>query len=105
MTTPAAERPHRLTLSEIVSLMLSKGGREHSSVTLTRNAKGETQIEVAVRTGEDEAVATAEQAAATCRRVYDSLRAAFPLQSGYVGARPPAGPLERVGAPTTDAQL
>lgn len=72
------DAPRRLTLSQIVELLLTKGGGEHSSVTLTRNAKGLTQIEVTVRTGEADDVATVDQAATKARAVYDDLRLAYP---------------------------
>jgi hypothetical protein len=82
-----AEAPKRLSLSEIVELLLSRGGGEHSSVELTRNSKGETQISVTVRTGEDDNVRTAAQAALRARAVYDDLRAAYPMASGHTGAQ------------------
>lgn len=72
------DAPRRLSLSQIVELLLTRGGGEHSSVTLTRNAKGLTQIEVTVRTGEAEDVATVDQAAAKARKVYDELRTTYP---------------------------
>ena len=77
-----AEAPKRLSLSEILELVLTKAGGEHSSVTLTRNAKGETQIEVTVRTGEHGSVTTAAKAAAEAQTIYDGLRAAYPLATG-----------------------
>ena len=76
------EAPRRLRQSEIIELLLTKAGGEHSSVTLTRNAKGETQIEVTVRTGEHGAVTTAAEAAAEAQTIYDGLRSAYPLAGG-----------------------
>lgn len=81
------EAARRLSLSEIVELLLSKGGGEHSSVSLTRNAKGETQIEVTVRTGDSGEITTAAQAAAEARTIYDRLRSAYPMASGNTGAQ------------------
>lgn len=72
------DAPRRLTLSQIVELLLTKGGGEHSSVSLARNAKGETQIEVTVRTGESEDVSTVDQAAAKAKATYDQLRETYP---------------------------
>ena len=73
-----ADAPRRLSLSQIVELLLTRGGGEHSSVTLKSNARGETQVEVTVRTGETDELATVDQAAAKARDVYDELRAAYP---------------------------
>lgn len=80
--TAGADAPRRLSLSQIVELLLTRGGGEHSSTTLTRNSKGETQIEVTVRTGESDDVATIEAATAKARAVYDELRQAYPHGEG-----------------------
>lgn len=72
------ERPKRLTLSQIVEMLLTRS-TDRSTVTLTRNAKGGTQIEVSVRTGDAEDVATIEAAEQKARDVYDRLRATYPL--------------------------
>jgi hypothetical protein len=78
--TPAEiSRPARLSLSEIVRLMLTRSARDYSGVTLTQNAKGETQIEVAVRTSDDMTVEDAESTAAT---IYDRLRERYPHENG-----------------------
>lgn len=66
--------PHRrITTSEIIRRMLDRGSSEHSSVTLARNSKGDVQIEVIVRTGESEHIATIEQAEQIATAVYDRL--------------------------------
>lgn len=78
--TPDA--PRRLSLSEILELMLTRPASEHSSVSLTRNAKGETQIEVTVRTGDAGGTETAAEAAAEAQSIYDRLRATYPLANG-----------------------
>jgi hypothetical protein len=72
------EAPKRLTLSEILELVLQRGPADHSSVKLVRNAKGDTQIEVHVRTGEPglETIAEARQTAQTH---YDELRRLYPM--------------------------
>src|SRR5207237_1179050 len=52
---PLNEKPRRLTQAEIVERLLhalNRGGQEHSTIELSRNAKGDTQIRVSVRTGE-----------------------------------------------------
>jgi len=69
------ERPKRLTLSQIVELLLTRSS-DRSVVTLTRTATGVTQIEVQVRTSDD--VATVEDAEAKAREVYDRLREQYP---------------------------
>lgn len=76
----------RMTLSQVVESLLSRGGSEHSSVTLSRNAKGETQIEVVVRTGETGGVETIVAAETAAQEVYDRLRSRYPLSTGYTGA-------------------
>jgi phage tail sheath gpL-like len=83
-TTDQAEpvevaRPARLSLSEIVRLMLTRSARDYSGVTLTQNVKGGTQIEVAVRTGDDVTVEGAEIKAA---EIYDRLRERYPHTNG-----------------------
>lgn len=81
-----ADKPKRLTLSEILEAhlaALSKHGGERSMVKLTRNARGDTQLEVAVRTGDTSEIQTVEECAAEAIRVYDQLRALYPI-----GAKP-----------------
>jgi hypothetical protein len=71
-----------LGASEVARAFLQKVAQstgEHSSVELARNAKGATQIKVAVRTGESEHVTTIEEAAAKAREVYDALRMLYPM--------------------------
>jgi peptidyl-tRNA hydrolase len=71
-----------MTLSQIVEAQLAalnRAGGEHSSVRLTRNAKGDTQIEVTVRTGDESHLLTVADAAEHARTIYDSLRDAYPL--------------------------
>lgn len=77
-TTPEpAEPARRLTLSQIVEQLLQRGSAEHSSITLARNAKGETQIEVIVRTDERGSVTTLEEAETAAVEIYDRLRAKY----------------------------
>lgn len=74
----------RLNLSELARLLIAAGSRnaaDRSSVRLTRNARGDTQIEVVVGAGEDDAdtiETVAERACAT----YDELRGRYPLGGG-----------------------
>lgn len=74
--TPA---PRRMSLSQVVEALLARGSSEHSSVTLGRNSKGDTTIEVVVRTGDAGEVQTVEEATQVAKRVYDDLRAAYPF--------------------------
>lgn len=85
MSTPRTTTD-RLTLSQIVTTLLARNTTDKSSVTLSRNAKGVTQIEVTVRTGDSDAVETAADAERIASDIYNRLRAAYPLPSGYVGA-------------------
>jgi len=74
--------PKRLTLSEILQAHLDRmahAGGERSSVELTRNAKGDTQIKVTVRTGDSDDTATVESATAKAREIYDALRMVYPM--------------------------
>lgn len=96
------ERPRRLTHSEIIGMLLSRSERRPTStVTLTRNAKGETQIEVTVPTGVTDEVATPNDAAELCAAIYSQLRQQFPLASGFVGAQTPAGGETKGGGDAT----
>lgn len=72
----------RLRMSEVTRALLAalaKHGGEHSTVKLTRNAKGDTQVEVSVRTGDTEDVVTVDDAAAKAVEVYDRLRLLYPM--------------------------
>lgn len=81
-----AQPTQRLTLSQIVGMLLTRtGSGAGSSVTLARNAKGDTQIEVTVRTEDEDGLRTPEQAAARARAVYDTLRSAYPTADGTAG--------------------
>lgn len=72
----------RMSLSQVVEALLQRGGGEHSSVTLSRNSKGETQIEVVVRTGDQGAVTTIEEAEIAASDVYGRLRTVYPFGGG-----------------------
>ena len=74
----------RLRISEVTRALLaalSKTGGEHSTVRLTRNARGDTQIEVFVSTRATEGVVTVDEAVAQAVEVYDRLRAVYPMSS------------------------
>lgn len=75
------ERAPRMTLSQVVEKLLERGGSEHSSVTLSRNAKGNTQIEVIVRTGENSSVTSVEEAEAVAISVYERLTVRYPNEA------------------------
>lgn len=81
----APHRPGRVTLGQVVEMLLQRTGGEHSSVTLTRNSKGETQIEVVVRTAEAGEVTTPDAALTKAMELYDRARQTYPMSSGMVG--------------------
>lgn len=74
----------RVTNAELVRGLIdavTKTGGEHSTIKLTRNAKGDTQIEVSVRTGDSPEVVTAADAVAEAVRLYDNLRELYPMSA------------------------
>jgi hypothetical protein len=85
-----ADQPQRFNMRQVIAdqkamiqQLLSRGGGERSSVELTRNAKGETQISVTVR-GDDESLTTADLVYDKAVQLYDQACAKFPAGSGYV---------------------
>jgi len=83
--TRAPEPPRRLTLSQIVEMLLTRGSGERSAVTLTRTASGETAIDVKVRTGDDGETQTVEDAERKALEVYRRLSALYPPRSSVPG--------------------
>jgi hypothetical protein len=80
MTQPETSR-ERLNLSELARLLIagqSRSTADRSAVRLTRNSRGDTQIEVLVREG-DAGVETASESAAKACELYDHLRELYPL--------------------------
>jgi hypothetical protein len=84
--SPEAPKPPRLTQGEIIRQLLDRGSGAGSSVVLSRNAKGETQIEVTVRTTDGGEVPSVTAAEALATEVYDRLRVKYPMSDGKVGA-------------------
>lgn len=76
----------RMSLGRVIELMLARGGHGSSSVSITRNAKGEVQTEVVVRTGEDGDVRTPEDAERVACEVFDRITARYPMSTGHVRA-------------------
>lgn len=79
--SPLNDKPPRLTQSQIIERLLhamSRSGQDHSTVELSRNAKGDTQIRVSVRTGES-GIETVDEARAKAQEQYDHLRDLYPL--------------------------
>jgi hypothetical protein len=79
--SPLNDKPRRLTQSEIVERLLhalNRGGQDHSTIELSRNAKGDTQIRVSVRTGEG-GVETVDEARAKATEQYEHLRELYPM--------------------------
>jgi len=83
---PEGRRRRALSLSQVVELLLTRESQDHSSVSLTRNAKGETQIEVTVRSSGSGEINTAGEAAREAIRLYDVLRRRYPLANGLTTA-------------------
>lgn len=73
------ERPKRLSLSQIVELLLTRPTRGASSVSLGRNASGEVVIDVTTQAADGETVEDAER---RCREVYDRLDADYARKNG-----------------------
>lgn len=74
----------RLRMSEVTRALLaalSKRSADGSTVSLARNAKGDTQITVSVRTGDTVGVDTAAEASAEAVRLYDALRELYPMNA------------------------
>lgn len=79
--SPLNDKPRRLSQSQIVERLLhalNRGGQEHSTIELNRNAKGDTQIRVSVRTGEGD-IETVDEARAKAQEQYDHLRDLYPM--------------------------
>ena len=70
-------RHKRLSMSEILAMTLAKGAAKRSSVTLTRSASGDVQIEVVVST-DDHSVMTIEDAETMAQIVFDRLTVSYP---------------------------
>lgn len=79
MATNQPEQSAPLRQRDIIRMLLERGSSEHSSVTLARNSKGDTTIEVIVRTSDHGEAATIEDAEALARATYDRLRELYPF--------------------------
>lgn len=64
---------------DIIRMLLERGSSEHSSVTLARNSKGDTTIEVIVRTSDGGEAQSIEDAEALALAVYERLRTTYPF--------------------------
>lgn len=64
---------------------LNRGGQEHSSVRIARNARGDTQFEVVVRSGDTPEISTAAEAMAEATRLYQVLDEAFAMRKADNG--------------------
>lgn len=80
--TPSPEpesKPRRVTQGEIIMALLTRGSAGGSSVTIARNAKGETQYEVVVRAGSEEGIETVGDALEAAQEVADALAKRYPF--------------------------
>lgn len=80
------EQPRRLTLSRIVEMLLTRATREHSAVSISRSTSGVIALDVTVRTGDDETVASVEDAERKACEVFERLRASYPEPNGHDAA-------------------
>lgn len=79
-SVPASpEKPHRLSLSDVLTMVLNRSSHDSESVEISRNAKGEFQFSVTARTSEGE---TLEDAMERCSGVAGQLIARFPYTNG-----------------------
>jgi hypothetical protein len=80
---PAEEaRPRPLGASEVARSLLARLAKqtgEHHSVELTRNAKGDVQVKVTVRTDPDIGIDTPEAAAGKAMEVFNMVNAFYPM--------------------------
>lgn len=74
-TEHESERPKRLSLSQIVELLLTRPARDGSRVSLSRSASGEVVIDVTAQARDGESVEDAERMA---REVFERLRMKYP---------------------------
>lgn len=88
-------KPHRLTMTQVLEAHLAamlKPAGVHSSVTVSRNAKGDFQYEVVVRAGDRPEIQTAADCAAEAHRIAADLAALLPMT-----AAAPASPSKAAG--------
>ena len=81
-TVEDAETKALEVYNRLRALHPSSGTRDQTTVELTRNAKGDTQVAVQVRTGDDGDVQTWEQASGAATKMYDKLRSQYPMANG-----------------------
>ncbi|MGH2835410.1 MAG: hypothetical protein ACRDUT_00130 [Mycobacterium sp.] len=74
----------RLSLSDIVWLLLHREARPLSSVKLSRNAKGDVQPEVSIYHGDLPDGADVFEAERVCVDIFDRLSAKYPTAEGTV---------------------
>lgn len=86
-TPPKPDQPKRLTLSQIIELMLTRSAARQSTVGISRNGKGEVSIEVKVGTMDEGAIVTVEDAERKAAEVYERLHAAYAPSSGHEDAQ------------------
>lgn len=83
----SAVKPHRLSLSDILTLMLARGGGQSEGTVLTWNAKGDVQAEVTTRVHEGEVLAFATDRAMVeldrIREKYPRLAVGDPKNGGH----------------------
>lgn len=86
MSETPTPTPKRLSLSQIVEMILSRRAGERSSVSLSRNAAGATQIEVTVGVSEHGDITTIDAAERKARDIFNGLRDDYPGPVGHDNA-------------------
>lgn len=76
--TPAG-KPRRVTQGEIILELLKRGSSQSSSVTIARNAKGDIQFEVVIRTDPDHGIDSPGEAKAIAETIADELATKYPI--------------------------
>jgi hypothetical protein len=74
----------RMSMSEVIERLTERGRSDHSSVTLSRNSRGEVQPEVKVATSD--ALPTIEDAERVAVEVFDRIISRYPMANGHVRA-------------------
>lgn len=82
-TVEEAEARALVVYDRLAALYPAREPLEQTTVQCTRNAKGETQIEVQVRGGEAGEVRTPEAVTERVIDLYDRMRMRYPMSDGY----------------------
>lgn len=84
LTVDDAERKAREIYDRLSDAYPAPNGHDNAEVTLTRNAKGETQVSVSAKTSGTGTTSVARLMGKT-REAYDAARMHYPMADGYAG--------------------